>query len=74
MTPEAEILWEFFKREYLLHGAERQRPTAVVKGCEQLTAHEIDMGVSPLVQMGLLARGEFDLYLTDDKLSAINEP
>jgi hypothetical protein len=74
MTPEAEAVWEFFKREYLLHGAERHMPIAVVKGCEELTTREVDMGVSTLVSLGLLGHGEFDLYLTDDGLAAINEP
>lgn len=74
MTPEAEAVWEFFKREYLAHGAERHMPIAVLKGCEELTMLEIDTGVSTLAEMGLLGRGEFDLYLTDDGLAAINEP
>jgi len=73
MTPEAEAVWEFFKREYLAHGAERHMPIAVLKGCEELTMPEIDTGVSTLAEMGLLGRGEVDLYLTDG-LAAINEP
>lgn len=74
MTPEAEAVWEFFKREYLLHGAERHLPSAVVNESEELGTLQIDSGVGTLVEMGLLARGEFDLYLTDDGLAAINEP
>nr|WP_214699506.1 hypothetical protein [Variovorax paradoxus] len=74
MTPEAEAVWEFFKREYLLHGAQRHLPIAVVKGCEELTTPEINTGVGTLVEMGLLGRGEFDLYFTEDGLAAINEP
>ncbi|MBT2305147.1 hypothetical protein J7E70_32595 [Variovorax paradoxus] len=74
MTPEAEAVWEFFKREYLLHGAQRHMAIAVVKGCEELPPRDIDMGVSTLVEMGLLGRGEFDLFITNDGLTAINEP
>ena len=50
MTPESEVVWEFFKREYLAHGAERHMPIAVVKGCEELTTLEIDTGVNTLVE------------------------
>ncbi|RST47361.1 hypothetical protein [Variovorax sp. MHTC-1] len=74
MTSEAEAVWEFFKREYPLHGAERHLLIAVVKGCEELSTLEIDTGVGTLVEMGLLGRGEFDLHFTEDGLVAINEP
>ena len=74
MQPEAEAVWEFFKREYLAHGAERHMPLAVVEGCEALTKNEVDRGVATLVEMGLLSREDTDLYLTSDGLAAINEP